>query len=54
MNAELQVYRAKLQDLAFESLRILAEINEMEKTVSRLKNETAEVYEKCDKALDKS
>jgi len=53
MSHDLDIWRKKLQDLACESLRLLAEIHEMEKTVSRLKNETAEVYEKCDEALDK-
>jgi len=54
MSKDLDKWRAKVQDLAFESLRILAEIHEMEKTGSRLKNEATEAYEKCDEALDKN
>lgn len=41
-----------LQDKAREILRLLGDINEMEKTVSRLKNELMEEWHRVDDSLD--
>lgn len=35
-------------------MKLLADVNELEKTVSRIKNELMEEYEKIDEALDKN
>lgn len=43
-----------LQDKACEVLRLLGELNELEKTVSRLRNELIEDWHRIDDALDEN
>jgi len=50
---ELEKWREILQEKAREALKVMGWLNEMEKTVSRLKNEVQDLYEKIDEALDK-
>ena len=44
--------REKAQELMREVVTVLGDVNEMEKTCSRIKNETTEIYEKLDTILD--
>ncbi len=53
MTRELNKWRLAMADRARQVMSLLADINEMEKTVSRLKNELLEEYSKIDEALDK-
>jgi len=53
MSDELNKWRRALQDHAREVMNVLSTVHELEKTVSRLKNELTEEYEKIDEALDK-
>jgi len=54
MNQALEILREKINDKAREILNLLGTVNEMEKTVSRLKSELTEMYEKLDDTLDKT
>jgi len=47
-------WRQMLQDKAREVMTLMGDVNELEKTVSRLKSELTEEYEKIDEALDKN
>ena len=42
----------QLQDKMRTILSLMGDLNEMEKTISRLKDELAEEYKKLDKTLD--
>jgi len=53
MNALIE-HRRILAIKAAEIMQLLTDVNETEKTVSRLKNELQEMYEKIDEILDKS
>jgi len=44
--------REKTQELMREVVIVLGNVNETEKTLSRIKNEATEVYEKLDTILD--
>lgn len=44
--------RAKVQDLYRENLVVLGDVNAIEKTLSRIKNEATELVEKLDTLLD--
>lgn len=44
--------RAKIQDLYRENLIVLGDVNEIEKTLSRIKNEATELAEKLDTLLN--
>ena len=52
-NALGKKWRQMLNDKAREVMNLLSLVNEIEKTVSRLKNELTQEYEKIDEALDK-
>lgn len=54
MNQALEELRRQIADKASEVLKLMGDVNEMEKTVSRLKNELEEMYEKLDQVLDKN
>lgn len=54
MTRELSQWRLILADRARQVMSLLADVNEMDKTVSRLKNELTEDYKKIDEALDKN
>jgi len=49
----LSEHRRILALKAAEIMQLLTDVNETEKTVSRLKNELTEMYEKIDNLLDK-
>ncbi len=53
-NALGKKWRQMLNDKAREVMNLLSTVNELEKTVSRLKNELTEEYEKIDEALDEN
>jgi predicted nucleic acid-binding Zn-ribbon protein len=53
-NALGRKWRQMLNDKAREVMNLLSTVNELEKTVSRLKNELTEEYEKIDEALDRN
>lgn len=53
MSEQLSKWRMALADHARQIMSLLADLNEMEKTVSRLKQELGEEYEKIDNLLDK-
>jgi len=44
--------REKAQELMREVVIVLGNVNEEEKTLSRIKNEATEIYEKLDTILD--
>jgi len=52
MNQALEILRSRLNDKAREVMVQLGVVNEMEKTISRLKNELTEMYEKIDESLN--
>jgi len=52
MNQALEILRNRLNDKAREVMVQLGVVNEMEKTISRLKNELTEMYEKIDESLN--
>lgn len=54
MSEELSLWRRKLQQLAGELMKLLTDLNELEKTFSRIHNEAHEMYNKIDEALDKN
>ena len=49
----IALLRERLQDYLRQITVLLGELNEMEKTVSRLRNELTEEYKNIDEALDK-
>lgn len=52
-NALGKKWRQMLNDKAREVMKLLSDVNEVEKTCSRLKNELTEEWKKIDDALDK-
>lgn len=44
----------KLQSILRETVVCMADLNDMEKTVSRLRNEANEIYDRADKRLDEA
>ena len=52
-NTALELLRQKLQDKLKEITVLSGELNAIEKTVSRLRNELKEEYDKIDETLDK-
>jgi len=53
MTRELSTWRNAMAERARQVMNLLADVHEMEKTVSRLKNELTEEYKKIDEALDR-
>lgn len=45
--------KLKVKDLRREAFLILSDVNEMEITFSRIKNEATELIDKCSKILNK-
>jgi predicted RNase H-like nuclease (RuvC/YqgF family) len=52
MSKVMEKYRLKLQDLARQIMSLLSDVNETEKTVSRLKNELTDMYKQVDDSLN--
>ncbi len=48
----LKEEREQLQELIGQTMVVLGDLDEIDKTVSRLRNESAELYNKLDTALD--
>lgn len=44
--------RERFQDLMRDLLVMIGDLNDLEKTFSRVRNETQELYNKLDKGLD--
>ena len=52
MSESEEQLRSKLQNLLRENIVLLSELNDVDKSVSRLRNELKEIYLKIDKCLD--